>query len=342
MNRRDFVTTGLTAVTGAALLSCDGTRTATSTATAAAVGIDFDFTGLYAFRLNRSQKDMFVVLPSASKVGLNDQHAPMLTMPWDAYEPHPKDTNGTLLRPHDAPTVYIHGGMKMATWSLFGLKIWLSDAHATFSGADANASLKYNEDPIGTDPNPIDADSGWASLKWFAPLTDMLGGLYQTGAKTPTFDERKYASQIRLTRGDASGRAPLFACEQKRKYKIASGGERTFAKQMHVVYPAAAGTQALNLAFVNIDAALLPGYIGVKMMSGGPTPVAIGNLPLTHSSNEHYKAFYALVNDSGQDISFVEHCTGLTPHGAMAGALTTTSEPNSPDPDCIPPSDVRG
>jgi hypothetical protein len=338
MNRRTFVTSSLTAIAGTAVASHAGSSGLEAAAT---TGVDFDFTGLFAFLVGKKSNQLRVLLPDVMALGMKDHHAPMLLMPAEYYEPKPKDDKGNLLVPHSAPTIIRLAGKPMASWSLDGLKVWVGNAHRKFEDDDMNgAKFSFVDTNPGINPTPcpIDQDSSWAQLYWFAKLEDLLGGDYATHKKELDYDIGNLASMIRLTQGEGAGRAPLNQCEQKRKYQVAGGPDKTFAKQMHVVYPFATNT-VLNLAFAALELEA-PGYVGIKV-GAGLTPVTIAHLPLTHKMKDHYKTFYALFGESGtgKKVTYKEHCEeNLCAQKAEALKPGPHEEPNSPDPDCIPPS----
>src|SRR5262249_13071845 len=156
----------------------------------------------------------------------------MMIMPLKYY-----DAAASPADPHLGPSVVKYGGEWMAVWSLVGMNLWVADAHSTFNGPDASANFTFPDSEIGCDPSPIDMDAGWASLKWFAKLENLL-------TSTPTslsINPAKVTSEIRLTQGTGGGRAPASICERYRKHKVGTDPGRTFATQMHVVYPHAAG-----------------------------------------------------------------------------------------------------
>ena len=328
MNRRRFLESGLGAIAATA-----ASRVSTDQQVASAkAGVDFDFTGLFTFRFARSQKEMGVLLLDSKRTKLKDQHIPMLMMPLEAWHYIPPADKG-----YRAPSIIRFGDKAMAVWSLSSQRLWVHDAHTTFPGNDPDASLKWNESPIGECPDPIDKDAGWASLKWFAGFRTLLGGKYeQDPNKEIKLKDKKLTTEIRLTRGDAAGRAPKLKCEQYRKYKLGNDTKtRSYATQMHVEYYLD-NTDVLKLAITGIQ---FPGtdyqLIGVKIKANELTPVSILNVPLTHGHKpHHYTAFYNMVGAKGKEVTPLA-CEDECKSGiklADAGSL-----PSSPDPDCIPP-----
>ena len=353
MNRRDFVKSGAGLLAGASLpgavtdarirAGSDGEQASAPT------GVDFDCSGLFAFRL-KQDKELRLMLINAKKASLDDDHAPVLMMPLEAYDPDGIES----LRRHDPPNIVRLGGdpkRTLAVWSLVGLNVWVDNAHGVFEGNDPNASLKFDTTPIDPtkDPNPLNKDEGWASLYWFASLPDLLTGTSSRAAGPLNCDNKKIESTIRLTQGDASGRCPATACEQNRKYWLDDDfmKKRSYATQLHVAYKCSG---VLRLAVASPKISNTPNVsklIGIKA-SSGLTPVTIANLPMTHVSNAHYRAFYKVVGKKGRELKhtdpcWVEELRGLKAASKSAHATAHGEMREYPDdraapyPDCIPP-----
>jgi hypothetical protein len=336
MNRRSFVTSGLTALAGLAATPTPALRAAG----AAKTGVDFDFTGLFTFRLGLRTKQMYVLLTEAAQAGLSVNHAALLLMPLEAYVPHPD-------HPFRAPNIIRFGQATLAAWWLSNTRVWVKDAHARFDDVVAG-TLAFNQDPIDPSkyPNPIDDDAKWASFKWFASLEELVGQPVVTsggGGGGLQFKPKTIASQVRLTQGYAAGMAPKLNCERKRKYQVNHGPERSFATQMHVEYEHAPGVMYLAFDDPSIQ---VTSYVGVHIDADKLTPVSIANTPLQHDArpnHEHYRAFYAMVGKNGLGISYKEYCdVRMQGHGQKMPAISGNypTEPSSPDPDCIPPSSI--
>src|SRR5262245_42215359 len=127
MNRRDFVKSGAGLLAGASLpgaitdarvrAGSDGEQSS------AATGVDFDCSGLFAFRL-KQDKELRLMLINARKASLKDDHAPVLMMPLEAYDPNSIE----VLRRHDPPNIVRLGSdpkRVLAVWSLAGLNVWV-------------------------------------------------------------------------------------------------------------------------------------------------------------------------------------------------------------------------
>jgi len=329
MNRRQFVKSGAGILAAASMpepLGASVGRSAIRAEQSASVpGIDFDFTGLFGFRLTQT-KEMRLFLLNAKNANLEDEHAPLLMMPFEYYDP---SEAGELERA-DPPNVVRLGDAAMAIWSLAGLRVWVPSAHTLFGGTDNDPSLKFDETPVdpAKDPDPIDKDAGWASRYWFVKLPDLLK---EKGSVN--IDERTVASTIRLTRGSASGRAPRTQCEQQRKYIVDGNvqNKRSFATQLHVVNRQTANTTTrLAIAPPALsNQAGGPKFIGVKIGTG-LTPISIFNSPLTHFTHDHYKAFYKMVGRSGRELTHDSPCI-------QARKAAGAQQPSAPYPDCIPP-----
>ena len=329
MNRRQFVKSGAGIVAAASMpesLRSSAGRSATGSEQAGAVpGIDFDFTGLFGFKLTQN-KELRLFLLNAKKASLEDEHAPLLMMPLEYYDP----SEGEVLKRADPPNVVRLGDAAMAIWSLVGLHLWIPSAHAVFDGTDEHANLKFDDTPVDPtkDPDPIDKDAGWASHYWFVKLPDLLK---ERGPLS--VDERKLASTIRLTRGNASGRAPRTLCEQRRKYIVdgQAQNKRSFATQLHVVNRQTPNTTT-RLALAPPQSSGQTGgakFIGVKI-GNGLTPISIFNSPLTHHTHDHFKAFYDVVGKPGKRLTHDDPCL-------QERTAAGDKAPSAPFPDCIPP-----
>jgi hypothetical protein len=353
MNRREFMKSGAAAMAGASASAaaveaaaqqpCPGKAPADQNRP---TGVDFDFTGLFTFKLQQN-KEMQVLLLDAKKAKLKDAHAAFLMMPFSAYHaPKTPKEAGEAFKP---PNIVRLGKEAMAVWSLVDHNIWVADAHELFDGNACVNDLHFIDTEIGCDPDPIDKDEGWASLKWFAMLPDLLktkdGEEIARRSGFPKCEDKMVTSYVRLTTGTAGGRAPATKCERERKYtldKIAATA-RTYATQMHVVYTANAGILKLGIARKAVSS--LPGVpkvIHVNVKQNELTPLTIVNTPLTHEDSHHYRAFYELVDKDGRELNHNvcalsgsapdhQHALASGPRG-IGGSL-----PSAPDPDCIPP-----
>ena len=83
--------------------------------------------------------------------------------------------------------------------------------------------------------------------------------------------------------------------------------KRSYATQLHVAYKCSG---VLRLAVASPKISNTPNVsklIGIKA-SSGLTPVTIANLPMTHVSNAHYRAFYKVVGKKGRELKHTDPC----------------------------------
>lgn len=329
MNRRHFMKSGMAAVASAPFRS-----TAQRPTVANPTGADFDFTGLFAFRIVSKQLRVFLVDAKQSK--MKDLHTPALMMPFEDYEPDRVKAKVPDDIPYVPPTIVRIGANAMALWSLFGNNLWVYDAHTSFE-AIVTGQLTYDDTPIDPtmDPNPIAEDKGWSSIHWFPQFERLLGGAYELGKKKIKVKKDRVAGVVRLVKGYTAGRAPKLVCEQMRKHTVDGGPPRTFATQMHVTYEHPANSVLL----LGLSDGSKMGIIGVKIRSNYLSPISVMNMPLTHFDQHHYKGVYTMVGASGKEIDHLGSCYTQMERDAFKNLKTTKAgDPNSPDPDCIPPA----
>jgi hypothetical protein len=350
MNRREFMQTGAAAIAGASAPAAAQEAAPQQPCPAqpgpqVTTGVDFDFTGLFTFKLQQD-KEMSVLLLDGKKAKLKDAHAAFLMMPFSAY--HAPKTPQEAAEAFKPPNIVRLGKEAMAVWSLVDHNVWVRDVHEFFDDP-VTGDLHFTDTEIGCDPCPIDKDEGWASLKWFAMLPDLLKtkDSEETTRRSgfPKCEDKMVTSYVRLTKGTAGGRCPATTCERERKYTLDKipASARTYATQMHVAYTANAGILKLGIARKAVSN--LPGVpkvIHVNVKQNELTPVTIVNTPLTHDDSHHYKAFYELVDEDGRELNHkICGLQGSAPdhHHALAGGPRglSGSLPSAPDPDCIPP-----
>jgi hypothetical protein len=295
---------------------------------------------LFAFQATQNDQ-MRWLLVDGKKAKLKDPHAPFLMMPLSAYLPPDILTAEDAYQP---PNIIRLGPQAMAIWSLIGANVWVYDAHTTFEGPDSEGKvLTYEDSPIGCDPDPLCEDKGWASLRWFPRLSHMLSAEQAEIASLKLeCRDKMVTSYVRLTRGHAAGRAPSTDCERKRKYFLDGlpSSARTYATQMHVVYPHDKPVLRLAIApkkFCNDEAFVK--IVHVRMTDKTLVPITIVNTPQTHVDHRHYKAFYELVDKDGREVTHNPPCIvgrqEARVHSELGGHVGPQSA--APNPDCIPP-----
>jgi hypothetical protein len=299
-------------------------------------GIQFDITGLTLFQRWKTTKKFKVVLPDAKQCKLKDAHAPLLMMSYDDYF-----EDSSPFSPIYAPTVVRYGSETMLTWSLQGWKVWMGGVQTGFDMDPSPAMTFDDSTPAGAEPTPIDSESGWSPLHWFANLGDTLH------TPPPTLTIRKPAlvtSEIVFTRGHAFGRSPVLCLARVRKYEIGGAAERTLGTNLSVWHPPPTGATdkaILNLTPIQGGKTLT---IPIRLRTDRSARLMISHNPLTMTSDPtspgHVTAYYLLVGKKGPKVDVKNHAERCVSAADAANAAPMAAhgplaQGHPPDSDCV-------